>query len=94
MLNARLTAGDGVIGSLEPVPLPPWARHTSPGLNPDFNSKTLRFTAESPAHTEHSYDYRYDCCDACRPSPASLHGLYLKAHRCRILSSNASSVFK
>ncbi len=59
MRHVRFTAGDGVIGSLEPVPLPPWARHVSPGLNPDFSAKTLRFSAESPAHAEHSYDYRY-----------------------------------
>jgi len=65
-----LTAGDGAIGSLKPVPLSPWARHISPGLNPDFKAKTLRFSTESPGHAEHSYDYRYNCCDACRPSPA------------------------
>ena len=64
------TAGDGKVGSMEPVPVPPWTKHIAPGLNPDFSAETLRFSAESPAHPEHSYDYRYSCCVACHPTPS------------------------
>ena len=56
---------------MQPVPLPTWAKHITPGLNPDFNANILRFSAESPAHPEHSYDYRYPSPLRLAPAPTS-----------------------